>query len=168
VPSFLRIQPWRFIISCDKKIIKNISEIVFEKSKHLGAGANILVSAASRIISGTPAVILIYNSEDLKKIQNKYKEVYANFGDIISRTELSAISAAIQNMILVAESLKVGSCWLDTPLFCKKEINKLLGINDELVAVLTLGYPAENVKRSPRKPLSETVKYIKWAKNMML
>ncbi len=64
-------------------------------------------------------------------------------------------------MILVAESLGVGSCWLDTPLFCEKEINKLLGIKDEkLIAILTLGYPAEKGRRSKRKSLSETVRFI--------
>jgi len=64
-------------------------------------------------------------------------------------------------MILVAESLGIGSCWLTISLLCEKEINKLLGVkNEKLVAVLTLGYPQERGKRSKRKPISETVKYL--------
>jgi len=36
-----------------------------------------------------------------------------------------------------------------------------VNVKADLVAVLTLGYAAEEGKRSPRKPLSEAVKYIK-------
>ncbi|MCU0651985.1 MAG: nitroreductase family protein [Candidatus Omnitrophica bacterium] len=161
VPSFLRIQPWRFIVITKKTTIKKISEIALARSKKLGAGANILLSAGSRIIACAPAVILIYNSGDLAKLKNKYKAAYNNFGEIIPRAELSAISAAIQNMILAAEALGIGSCWLDTPLFSKNEINKLLGVKDDLIAVLTLGYADEEGRRSPRKPLTEAIKYIK-------
>ena len=64
-------------------------------------------------------------------------------------------------MILVAEECNVGSCWLDTPLFCEKEIKKLLNVNETLVAVLTLGYRNESGKRAPRKSLQEVVEYRK-------
>jgi len=160
VPSFLRIQPWQFVVVTDKETISKLSWVVLEKSKKSGAGVNILMSSASRIIASAPVSILIYNSQDLQKVKNKYKEAYANFAEIIPRAELSAISAAVQNMILMAEALQVSSCWLDTPLFCKDEINKLIKTDNELIAVLTLGYSAEEGKRSPRKPASEAVRFI--------
>ena len=161
VPSFLMIQPWRFVVIEDKKIKKEITEIILKKSKEIGAGANILLSSSGRIIDSAPIVIMIYNSGDLKKLESKYKVVYDKFGEIIPRAELSAISATIQNMILVAEGLGVSSCWLDTPLFCKDEINQLLKAEDELIAVLTLGYRAEEGKRCQRKPFSEMVSFVK-------
>ncbi|MBM3244825.1 MAG: hypothetical protein FJZ15_03435 [Candidatus Omnitrophica bacterium] len=161
IPSFLRIQPWQFVAITNKKKIAKISDIALQRSKKLGAGANILLSSASRIMGSSPAIVLVYNSKDLQKVKQKYGNAYANFAEIIPRAELSAISAAIQNMLLMAEELEVSSCWLDTPLFCKKEINKLIGTDNELIAVLTFGYPAEQGRRSPRKPISESVKFIK-------
>ena len=160
VPSFLKIQPWIFIVMTSNVSISRIAEIILHKSRESRVGVNILLSSASRIIAGAPAIILIYNSQEVKALKNKYKEMYSNFEEIIPKAELSAISAAIQNMILTAESIGIGSCWLDTPLFCKKEIAEFTGINKELVAVLTLGYPAENGTRSSRKPVSESVRYI--------
>lgn len=160
VPSFLRIQPWRFIVVADKKLISKISELILAKSKKSEAGVNILLKSAANIVSGARAIIVIYNSGDMEKMKHKFKEIYSNFSEVIQRAELSAISAAIQNMILAAESLRVGSCWLDMPLFCRKEINKLLKTDKELIAFLTLGYPAEKGWRSPRKPLSGAVRYI--------
>lgn len=161
IPSFLKIQPWKFTVITHKKSIARIAEIILKKSKESGVGVNILLSSASKIIGNAMAVILIYNSQELRGIKNKYKQIYSKFEEIIPNAELSAISATIQNMILMAESLGIGSCWLDTPLFCKNEINELLKEKDDLVAILTLGYPAEKGRRSPRKPLSEMIRYIK-------
>jgi len=152
------LQPWRFIVMRKKEVIEAISNILLKKSEKIGAGVNIILHFNSDVIRKTPSLIIIYSTCDfVKKVENLHK-YYASNARI---AEISAISAAIQNMILVAESLGIGSCWLDTPLFCEKEINKLLGVkNEKLVAILTLGYPAEKGKRSKRKPISETVKYL--------
>ena len=56
---------------------------------------------------------------------------------------------AMQNMVIAAWSLGIGSCWVGG---CKvKEIKKMLKIPDKwkFVGLLTLGYPAEQPK--PRK-----------------
>jgi nitroreductase len=56
---------------------------------------------------------------------------------------------AMQNMVIAASALEIGSCWIGA---CNEEkIRKLLKIPDKwkFVALLTLGYPAEQPK--PRK-----------------
>lgn len=161
-PSLLApgFQPWCFVVITNKKTINTITEIMSKKSKESGVGINGLLSLAAKVTDEAMAIVLIYNSGPLRKFMEKYKEMYSKFKEIIPKAELSAISAAIQNMILAAEVLGIGSCWLDIPLFCEEEINRLVSINDQLVAVLTLGYPREKGKRSPRKSISETVKYI--------
>ena len=161
VPSFLRIQPWKFVVITNKKAISRLAEIVLRRSKKSVAGVNILLKAAANIIANAQAIIVVYKSSEMEKTKVKYKELSANFGDILDKAQLCAISASIQNMILVAESLKIGSCWLDMPLFCEREINKSLKIKERLVAFITLGYPAEKGERKVRKPFSETVKYHK-------
>jgi nitroreductase len=44
-------------------------------------------------------------------------------------------------------------------MFCEEEIRRLLRTKNKLVAIISLGYPAEKGKRSRRKPVTETVKY---------
>ena len=161
VPSFLRIQPWKFIVIEHKKEKGEISDSLLKKSKTIGAGANILLHQAADVISGAAAIVVIYNSGELDLYSKKFRMIFEKFSKIIKEAEAAAISAAIQNMILVSESLGIGSCWLDTPLFCEKEINKILKIDKKLVAILTLGYADELGRRSPRKPISESVKIIK-------
>jgi len=161
IPGFLGIQPWKFIVISNKDKICKVANIVLEKSRISKAGINFLLNSAYKTISGASALILIYNSGGFESFAHKYKEVYNNVKEIIPKAELSAISAAIQNMVIVAESLSIGSCWLDTPTFCMKEINMALDIKNELVAILSLGYPAEKSRRASRKLISETVRYIK-------
>ena len=91
----------------------------------------------------------------------RYKELYSKYSKLIKMAQSSAISAAIQNMILSAEALGVGSCWLDTPLFCEKQINNYLGRKENLCAVLSLGYSNQKGSRSKRKPMTEAVEYVK-------
>jgi len=62
---------------------------------------------------------------------------------------------AMQNMVIAAWTLGVGSCWIGG---CKeKEIKKLLKIPDKwkFVALLTLGYPAEQPKTRKKKKFED-------------
>ncbi len=158
-PSLLApgFQPWIFVIIQDEALIKKISELMFEKAKKMDILGNRILRISAQTIVNARVVIAVYNSSSLAKFAEKIKKMFIRFA---KAAELAAISAAIQNMMLTAESLGIGSNWLDTPLFCEKKINRLLNTNDSLVAILTFGYPAEKGRRSPRKVYSETVKYL--------
>jgi len=73
-------------------------------------------------------------------------------------------SIAVQNMVLAAWSLGVGSCWIGD--FVESEVKELLGIPDDyrVVTLLSLGYPAETRAARPRKSLGEIVSHDHWAK----
>jgi nitroreductase len=62
---------------------------------------------------------------------------------------------AMQNMVIAAWTLGVGSCWIGA--FDEEKVKELLKIPDEwkVFALLTLGYPAEQPKPRSRKPLDE-------------
>ena len=152
-------QPWKLLIIKNKTLIENISKVLLNKSKKIGTSIKILFSSSAETIKRGRIIIVVFNTGEFVKQAKRFGKSYRKNAKV---AEISAISAAIQNMILVAESLEIGSCWLDMPLFCEKQINKLLGVKDEqLVAILTLGYPAEEGKRSERKPIEETVRYIR-------
>jgi 5,6-dimethylbenzimidazole synthase len=82
-----------------------------------------------------------------------------------------ATGAAIQNLMLAAHALGLGTCWLS--MFNKRKLKKLLKIpkNIDVIAVITMGRPIEvpeipdTVKRhggTPRKSLAEMVYYEKY------
>src|SRR5512136_206606 len=62
---------------------------------------------------------------------------------------------AMQNMVIAAWTLGVGSCWIGA---CNEEkIKELLRIPDKwkIVALITFGYPAERPKPRKKKPFEE-------------
>jgi nitroreductase len=62
---------------------------------------------------------------------------------------------AMQNMVIAAWTLGVGSCWIGA--FDEEKVKELLKIPDKwkVVALVTLGYPAEQPKQRKKKPVEE-------------
>jgi len=70
--------------------------------------------------------------------------------------DVMAIGACIQNMLLEAHSLGLGTCWLGEILNKKEELAEFFDLSDdlEIMAVITVGYPDEEAKQPGRTPLS--------------
>ena len=62
---------------------------------------------------------------------------------------------ALENMVLAAWSLGIGSCWIGS--FKEQKIKELLKIPKDwkVVALVTFGYPAEAPKPKKKKPTNE-------------
>ena len=69
--------------------------------------------------------------------------------------DLMAIGASIQNMLLQAYDLGLGSCWMGEILNRKQEAADFLKLDKslEVMAAVAFGYPDEKNKESERKPL---------------
>jgi nitroreductase len=68
-------------------------------------------------------------------------------------------AAAIQNMMLCAYSLGLGSCWVGA--FNEKEVTKCLSIPSHLrpVAIVPLGYPNESPMPPPKIPFENACEF---------
>ena len=62
---------------------------------------------------------------------------------------------AMQNMVIAAGTLGIGSCWIGA--FGEEKVEELLKIPDKwkVVALVTLGYPAEQPKPKKKKSVEE-------------
>jgi nitroreductase len=71
--------------------------------------------------------------------------------------DLMSIGAAVQNMLLEASSLGIGTCWLGEILNRKKEVCEALNLPGryELTAVVAAGIPAEKVRRGEREKIDD-------------
>jgi nitroreductase len=95
-----------------------------------------------QIIKNAPLVILVFLS----------------LADSYDRDkDLMAIGASIQNMLLEAHSLGLGTCWLGEILNKKKEVCQMLKLEKKLecMAAIAVGYPAEKIAKGYRKSLRE-------------
>ncbi|NPD90159.1 MAG: hypothetical protein HGN29_15720 [Asgard group archaeon] len=95
--------------------------------------------------------------------------------------EIQSVSAAIQNMLLKAYSLGLGTVWINDVLFVEPAIMEILnseklesetqtillesskqlgieiGFSGPLIAAIALGYPDEDPKREPRFKIDELI-----------
>ena len=92
----------------------------------------------SKVIENAPVVICVFL--DGAATYNREKDIMA-------------IGACIQNMLLQAYSLGLGTCWLGEILNKKKDVARFLNLDEdlELMAAVTLGYPDEDITEGCRK-----------------
>ena len=74
--------------------------------------------------------------------------------------EHQAISAAVENLLLCAEELRLGAVWLGSPVFLNKGIERIFKTNFELCAILAIGYYNNKPKRTDRLSLDKIVEFI--------
>jgi len=143
-------QPWEFVALKNKKKIGIIAKYVLRASESVGRGANFLLKSTAKTIENAPLIILIFNNQKFSTFSRKYFIMDKKYFNIADVSEKEAIGAAIQNMLLMADTLGVGNCWTITPLFCEDEIKRLVNNNNQLLAILTFGYAKDSIKRSRR------------------
>jgi len=86
------------------------------------------LSAYGKWMRTTPCFIMVYLDKE-----SSYDYI----------KDMQSCGAAIQNILLYANSLGLGSCWVGEILSKSNEVNSILGVDDkkhELAALLTLGY----------------------------
>jgi nitroreductase len=79
----------------------------------------------------------------------------ASTGIIDRRWSAVSTSIALQNMVIAAWAMGVGTCWIGD--FKEDQVKQLLKIPDKwkVVALVSFGYPAEKPKAKRRKPLEK-------------
>jgi len=78
----------------------------------------------------------------------------ANVGHILTgKWAIVDATIAMQNMVIAAWALGIGSCWIGS--FDEKKVKQLLNIPNswKVVALITFGYPTEQPKQKRKKRL---------------
>jgi nitroreductase len=86
----------------------------------------------------------------------------ASTGLIDRKWSVVGTSIALQNMVIAAWAMGVGSCWIGD--FKEDKVKQLLSIPDEwkVVALVSFGYPAEKPKPKRKKPVEKIVGFNKF------
>jgi len=144
-PSAHNEQAWHFTVIRNKELIDRISE----KAKELMAAQK---DGWVKEMGGKRSFHVLYNAPTVIVVSMR-KDAIAPLVDC---------SAAIQNMLLAAESLGIGSCWIGLARFyfsIKKELPRLkLPKGHEPCFAVTFGYKAEHPEAKPR--LKHAVTYL--------
>lgn len=152
-PSAENSQPWEFIVLRDAAIRAKLGEIMrsaweggarawSEKrlSDHLLQDVDQGMQGG---IAGAPVLIVVCGNLD-KALEN---------------TIAASIFPAVQNLLLAATALGLGSALTTLATHRDAELRSLLALPASVkpMAVIPLGYPAKTLGLSKRKPLAESV-----------
>lgn len=157
-PSAINLQPWEFlVVSADKKreLGKSYGKVADEYTKHWDAEPDKAFMPRQYFMEfanayGDAPVVIVVLSE-------------AHSDPRYQKALLESASAAMENMLLAATALGLGSCWMTGPLEDEKYLRKALSIPDdrEIVAISPIGYPAETPAPRPRRDPDLTHK-VRW------
>ncbi len=134
-PSAGNVQPWEFVVVRNPEIRKKLAEAAYNQ----------------RFIEKAPVDIVV--------VADERRSAYA-YGDR-GRTLycIQDTAAAIQNMLLVATEMGLGTCWVGA--FNEQAVKELLGIpfGCRPVAIIAVGYPAETPSAPVRKNYKDLIHY---------
>jgi len=155
-PSAHNKQSWRFIVirGASKRAL---ASLVNERASQFSKPSSTLLRKASRSISSAPVVIAIVNTGELVNHGTKSFEGVANLTELFRTMEIQSSAAAVQNMLLAATSLGLGSVWLGILCLIRGEVLGILEIQEgEFMAVVPIGY-AQGKSVAPRKKSLESI-----------
>ena len=127
-PSAKNNQPWRFLI-VNNDIKNKISDKMIEIYG---------INKTAEVIKTVPYLILIYNKD------NEY------FNHL-------SIGAAIENILLEAENIGLGTLWIGYIKKIEDYVKQLVNIDYELVSAIAIGIKNENPLERPRLTLDEVL-----------
>ncbi|UCE10996.1 MAG: nitroreductase family protein [Candidatus Thorarchaeota archaeon] len=145
-PSAKNGQQWRFTILRDEAKDKFtdwfMDHLLSMRKKH---GDTFMGSAipSCEIMNEAPVSIIVWNTNE--------------FGWL---TEHQSVAAAIQNMLLKAYSLGIGSLWIGDIFYAERRIPGYFNKSWALAAAVVLGWPAENPGPRPRLSVDEVAEFL--------
>jgi len=132
-PSTGNYQPWEFIVVRNEDTKKELVSASYNQNWMLEAPVLIVACINMRLAAA----------------------VYGERGARLYG--IQSVAAAIENILLMAEALELGTCWVGA--FSEVVVARLLGCPEYVrpCAIVTLGYPAEEPKMPPRQSIQEFV-----------
>jgi nitroreductase len=152
-PTAVNKQPWRFVVIKNKQLIEEYDDRAKKaflaaykdtENPELAKFVQFLSKPATRIFYEAPVLILLFASPD-----------------VINEHDCSL---AAENMMLAAQSLGIGSCWIGLAegLGYDMEFLKEVGVPEghKLIAPLIFGYPAKQNLKAPARNADVILKWI--------
>lgn len=134
-PSAGNLQPWRFLVVSDRTLRQALARAAYEQ----------------RFVADAPVVFVVcaVPEESARRYGDRGRTLYC----------LQDTAAAVENLLLAAADLGLGSCWVGA--FDEAGASRVLQLPTSWrpVALVPVGHPAEEPGRRRRKPVQEVVLY---------
>jgi nitroreductase len=154
-PSAKNRQPWRLVVVQGERRAEMLAAMRAGIARSQAQGENTgSAEHTARAMEQAGATVFVFNPDGLAPWLAH--SIEQNFRELM---DVQSIGAAIQNMILAAEDLGLGSLWIGDVLYAYEELTAWLGESGVMVAAISFGHPAESPAARPRKAYDEVVRW---------
>ena len=161
-PSAKNRQPWKYIVYRDiskNKLLDVMEEgLKKEQEEHLLLPKSVfgLPDAFNtlRIMREAPVIIIVMNTNG----KSPYK-VISTDERVTEICDSLSIGASIENMILKASEIGLGTLWIANTCFAYDALMEYIGLLGQLIGAVAVGYADEQPAERPRKTVSEIMEY---------
>jgi nitroreductase len=131
-PSADNVQPWRFIVLDDPEYKKQFCESVLTG-----------LFRRTRFIEKAPVIVVLAARTSL---------IVHGIGKRVVKTDVQLIDIGIagEHLVLQAQELGIGTCWIN--MFNPKRAKRVLDLpsNLRVISLIAMGYPAEGATKNRR------------------
>ena len=160
-PSAHNQQSWRFAVlrGAGKS---ELAKLVSSKAQEYPKPSSSILRMAARSISSAPVVVAVMNTGGLIEHGTRLFRIDpAHSRDFFRTMEIQSSAAAVENLLLAATSLGLGTVWLGVLYLIKEEVLRFLGESEgEFMAVVPIGYPVKEHGGPAKKGIQEMVRYL--------
>lgn len=149
-PSSLNVQSWRFVAVKDTVVRLKIAKTVWQRYNQNREQPVPFNNLKKYLGLNAPVQIYVFN--DTRNSKDPHDDAIGCY-------------AAIQNFILAAQSIGLGTCWQSFPVMAKDVTEEILDVPDgfDLVSTIAIGYSNEKPERKERKyNIDEILSFEKW------
>jgi nitroreductase len=150
-PSGKNRQPWRFIVVREDKRDEMVARMRAGIAQFKARGENFgSAEGTAAVMAQAPVTVFIFNPDGTPPWHEH--SIDELFWETVC---VQSVGAAIQNMCLAARALGLGSLWICDVFFAYEELAGWLGQDTQMVAAVSLGYPADDPVIFSRKSLAD-------------
>jgi len=139
-PTAGNLQDYRFIVSTNKKLIYKLPEACLDQAW----------------ISQAPGIIAVCSQPKL------CKDWYGSRGDVYA---IQNASAAVQNILLAAHEIGLGTCWISG--FDQEQIDNIFKTDGKarVEAIITVGFPSDKPDKKEEEPITQLLFFDSYGSN---
>ncbi|MCX6093697.1 MAG: nitroreductase [Candidatus Bipolaricaulota bacterium] len=155
-PSGKNRQPWRFVVvSGDQRatMVKILRDAVAEAKKRGESAGS--ADGTALVMERAPVTVFVFSPEGTDPWAPR--SVGQAFQELV---DVQSVGAAIENMLLAAQDLGLGSLWIADVFYAYEELRSWLRETGQMVAAVSFGYAAEKPVPRSRRPLGETARWL--------
>jgi nitroreductase len=170
-------QNWHFFVILNKEVIGSIADEVRSTAEYVASWSSTNdpqnvedMIQKSTFFRNAPAMIAVaakvYRSPlDVLAAERPESDQKANdikAGRAVANAKIQSAASATAYLLLALHQMGLGAVWMTGPMQAKAGIEKVLKVpgDMDLVALIPVGYPAENPPLKERKPISQVCELI--------